>query len=51
MKEKWNVIVRNFRCPHKYAEMKDSKWFNTCDLIPGKKCSYLNCKKKDLRGK
>jgi len=42
----WNVIVSDFRCPHKYSEMKDSEWFEVCDLIR-KKCSIDNCRKRE----
>jgi len=48
----WNVIVSDFRCPHKYSEMEDSKWYYMCD-VTRKSCNIENCPKRppDATGK
>lgn len=45
--EGWNVIIVKRRCPHKYPEMHDSKWYNMCELTR-KSCKIENCPKKYL---
>ncbi|KKK48421.1 hypothetical protein LCGC14_3145310 [marine sediment metagenome] len=47
MSEKnWKVVVESKVCPHRYPEMKESKWFSVCDSDPKVMCNFSNCQKK-----